>query len=283
MFREENVGCMLWGLVNGKTQTHLHWGWRPGKGEPDVWQHDLFHVNHRPYNKEELVLLKNTILKRSGKLPEPQIVTPGINGNPPSDAIVLFDKDTLINFVSVETGGAPGWIVSGEEFTVKPGTRNIETKQRFGDCQLHVEWKTSEQEVLDGKTGQKCSNSGIYLMSKYEIQVLNSYDNKTNPDGQAAAFYGNSAPLVNASLKPGQWQVYDIIFMAPKFDKNEELVSPGYFTLFHNGVLVLNHVEITAPTASHNEDYSLSASELPLMLQNHNNEVSYRNIWIRKL
>ncbi len=220
---------------------------------------------------------------RRRDLPEPAIVTPGNNGNPPSDALILFDKDTLINFVSVETGGAPEWIVSGKEFTIKPGTKNIETKQKFGDCQLHIEWKTSEKDVREGKTGQQCSNSGIYFMSKYEIQVLNSYINKTNPYGQAAAFYGNSAPLVNASLKPEEWQVYDIVFIAPKFNDNEELIAPGYFTLFHNGVLVLNNVEIIAPTASHNKEYSISEPELPLMLQDHNNEVSYRNIWIRKL
>ena len=120
-------------------------------------------------------------------------------------------------------------------------------------------------------------------MSKYEIQVLNSYNNKTNPLGQAAAFYGNAAPMVNASLEPEEWQVYDIIFTAPKFNKNEDLLESGYFTLFHNGVLVLNHVEVTEPTASHNGEYSLREPELPLMLQDHKNEVSYRNIWIRKL
>ena len=120
-------------------------------------------------------------------------------------------------------------------------------------------------------------------MGKYEIQILNSYENETNPDGQSAAFYGNSAPLVNATNKPGKWQVYDIIFTAPEFNENAELLKPGYFTVFHNGVLVQNHVEVTAPTPSHNEEFALSESELPLMLQDHNNEVSYRNIWIRKL
>ena len=120
-------------------------------------------------------------------------------------------------------------------------------------------------------------------MSKYEIQVLNSYENDTDPDSQAAAFYGNFAPLVNASMKAGKWQEYDIVFLAPKFSDKEELIEPGYFTVFHNGVLVQNHVEVSAPTASHLEEYSLSEPELPLMLQDHNNEVSYRNIWIRKL
>jgi len=215
--------------------------------------------------------------------PEPEVITPGKKGGPPSDALVLFHKDSLNNFVSVETGGAPDWLVSGSKFTVKPGTKNIRTKQKFGDCQLHIEWKISRKDFKEGKTGQKCGNSGIYFMSKYEIQVLNSYENKTNPDGQAAAFYGNFAPLVNASVKPGKWQVYDIIFIAPKFSEREDLIDPGYFTVFHNGVLVQNHVEVREPTASNLEEYSLSETELPLMLQDHNNEVSYRNIWIRKL
>jgi hypothetical protein len=214
---------------------------------------------------------------------EPEIVTPGNNGEPPSDALILFDKDTLINFVSVETGGAAEWVVSGEEFTVKPGARDIRTKQKFGNCQLHIEWKTPEKDVLEGKTGQQCSNSGIYLMGKYEIQVLNSFNNKTYPDGQAAAFYGNFPPLVNASREPGQWQVYDIIFITPEFDEKEEMIKPGYFTVFHNGILVQNHVPVIAPTTSHSGEYELSESELPLMLQDHSNEVSYRNIWIRKL
>ncbi len=272
-------------------------------GDHDVWlkingkeisQSDSFRVGHiRSINQNDLVVWlelesdsKIDITmdqNRFRDMTEPQIVTPGNSGEPPTDAIILFDKDTLINFVSVETGGAPEWVVSGEEFTVKPGTRDIRTKQKFGNCQLHIEWKTPEKDVLEGKTGQQCSNSGIYLMGKYEIQVLNSFNNKTYPDGQAAAFYGNFPPLVNASREPGQWQVYDIIFIAPEFDEKEEMIKPGYFTVFHNGILVQNHVPVIAPTTSHSGEYELSESELPLMLQDHSNEVSYRNIWIRKL
>jgi hypothetical protein len=226
---------------------------------------------------------KSMVRKWYPDLIEPSIVTPGQNGAPPSDAIILFDKDTLVNFVSVKTGGAPEWIVTGDSFTVKPGARDIMTKQKFGDCQLHIEWKTPGKDVAAGKTGQGCGNSGIYLMSKYEIQVLNSYNNKTGPTGQAGAFYGNYPPLVNASLNPDQWQVYDIVFIAPVFNEKDELVAPGYFTVFHNGVLVQNHVEVREPTASHNPEFRLSEPELPLMLQDHSSEVSYRNIWIRKL
>ncbi|MFC2128645.1 DUF1080 domain-containing protein [Bacteroidota bacterium] len=235
----------------------------------------------------EPVRISSTSDFASGKelrnIAEPIKITPVKEGEPPSDAIILFDRDNLDSFVRVETGGEAEWVVTGEKFTVKPGAKNIETKQKFGDCQLHIEWKTPEKDVLAGKTGQQNGNSGIYLMSKYEIQVLNSYNNKTNPEGQAGAFYGNSPPLVNASLEPEQWQVYDIVFIAPEFNEKEELIKPGYFTLFHNGILVQNHVEITAPTTAHNNKYSLAEPELPLMLQDHNNEVSYRNIWIRKL
>jgi hypothetical protein len=217
------------------------------------------------------------------EIPDPVIVAPGKNGQPPSDAIILFDQDTLINFVSIVDGEAPAWKVSGKKFTVEPGTNNIMTRERFGDCQLHIEWKTSRKDVEAGKTGQQCSNSGVYFMSKYEIQVLNSFENETHPLGQAGAFYDNFPPLVNASREPGEWQVYDIIFIAPIFNENEELLKPGFFTVFHNGVLIQNHVEITAPTASHFEEFSLSEKELPLMLQDHKNKVSYRNIWIRRL
>jgi len=232
-----------------------------------------------------LILFLVVLFQAAGaqEVSEPKVITPGKKGGAPSDAIVLFDKGSLASFVSVETGGAAQWVVLGHKFRVKPGTGNMRTKQKFGDCQLHVEWKTFRKDPREGKTGQGCSNSGIYFMSKYEIQVLNSYENKTNPASQAAAFYGNSAPLVNASVKPGKWQVYDIIFISPKFSEQEELIEPGYFTVFHNGVLVQNHVEIKAPTASHYAQYALSEPEFPLMLQDHNNEVSYRNIWIRKL
>jgi len=221
--------------------------------------------------------------EKKKEIQEPTVITPGKKGKAPSDAIVLFDGGDLNNFESIETGGPAEWKVSGKKFTVKPGAKNIRTKQRFGDCQLHIEWKTSPKDTREGKTGQGNSNSGIYFMSRYEIQVLNSYHNKTGSTGQAGAFYSNFPPLVNASIKPGKWQIYDIIFKAPVFDQNEELTEPGSFTVFHNGVLIQNHVPVRCPTASYNEDYSASEKELPLMLQDHNNEVSYRNIWIRKL
>lgn len=207
---------------------------------------------------------------------EPVVVTPDKKGKAPSDAIILFEKSKLNNFISSIDGSEAPWTVKGKKFAVKPGTKNIQTKQKFGDCQLHIEWKTPMKDVRAGKTSQQCGNSGIFIMSTYEIQVLNSYINKTAPLGQAGAYYNNFPPLVNASIKPGKWQVYDIIFKAPKFDGNQELVESGSFTVFHNGVLIQNNIPVTKPTSTYEE-------KMPLMLQDHGNEVSYRNIWVREL
>lgn len=224
-------------------------------------------------------------------LPEPAVIQPVRKGKAPSDAILLFQKGSLYQFESIVEGsvvstldGSPvQWKVSGNQFTVVPGTPNIQTKESFGDCQLHIEWKTPRKDVREGKTSQGCGNSGIYLMGKYEVQVLNSYQNPTNPDGQAGAIYRQHAPLVNASLKPGIWQKYDIIFTAPRFNNDGSKKEPGYFTVLHNGVLVQNHVDIKGPSQAGNEKTLINQTELPLMLQNHQNKVSFRNIWIRKL
>jgi hypothetical protein len=225
------------------------------------------------------------------ELAVPAVIQPGKKGAAPSDAIILFKKGSLDQFESIVEGavvspldGTPApWKVKGKRFTVVPGTPNIQTKEKFGDCQLHVEWKTPPKDVRDGKTSQGCGNSGIYLMGKYEVQVLNSYNNPTNPDGQAGAIYRQHAPLVNASLKPGIWQIYDIVFTAPRFNLDGSKKMPGYFTVFHNGVLIQNHVEIKGPSQAGNEKTPIAQTELSLMLQNHQNKVSYRNIWIRRL
>ena len=213
----------------------------------------------------------------------PNVISPGQKGTPPSDAIIVFSNGSLSAFESSSTSGAALWKVAGKKFVVAPGTGNIQTKQKFGDCQLHIEWKTDPKDVKAGKKGQGSSNSGIYLMGKYEVQVLNSYINETDPDRQAGAIYKQHIPLVNASRKPGKWQVYDIIFKAPGFDESGKQLMPGIITLFHNGVLVQNHVEIKGPTRAHNEMLDITDTELPLMLQDHKSKVSYRNIWIRKL
>jgi hypothetical protein len=220
--------------------------------------------------------------EKKKELMEPKVIQAGQRGKAPSDAIVLFDRGSLNNFESIKDGAPANWKVRGRKFTVTPGTTDIQTKQAFGDCQLHIEWSTPVKDVKDKKEGQGCGNSGVYLMGKYEIQVLNSYNNKTYFDGQAGAIYSKYPPLVNASLKPGEWQVYDIIFTAPKYDNNA-LKTPGYFTVFHNGVLVQNHKDIGEPTRSANINAPEGVSKLPIMLQNHGNEVSYRNIWIREL
>jgi hypothetical protein len=216
-------------------------------------------------------------------IPEPLVIEPGKKRKAPSDAIVLFDNGSLGSFVHVKDGSVPKWKVRGKKFTVTPKSGNIQTKDGFGDCQLHIEWKTPKKDVREGKTGQQCGNSGVYLMGKYEVQVLNSYLNKTYPDGQAGAIYSQHPPLVNASKKPGKWQSYDIIFTAPRFNDDGSVSSTGYFTVFHNGVLIQNHAAIGNPTTAYNKNNDGILDELPLMLQDHNNLVSYRNIWIRKL
>jgi hypothetical protein len=212
---------------------------------------------------------------------KPTIIKPAKRNKPPSDAVILFDRGNLNQFSSVKENTSVPWKVRGAIFTVVPGTGDIQTKQLFGDIQLHVEFKIPRS--AQKREGQKSGNSGIYFMGKYEVQVLNSYINETYPKGQAGAVYEQYAPLVNASLKPGEWQVYDIVFKAPTFDNNGSLIKPPYLTVFHNGVLIQNHVEVSGATTSYNKELPEKTAKGPLMLQEHNNDVSYRNIWIREL
>jgi hypothetical protein len=212
---------------------------------------------------------------KSGKVwPEPKVITPGKTDDAaPSDAIVLFDGKDL----SAWSGG-DRWRIEDGVATVRGG--DIETKKSFGDCQLHIEWAAPEK--VSG-SGQGRGNSGVYFMKHYEIQVLDSFNNETYPDGSAAALYKQSPPLVNACRKPGEWQTYDIIFIAPRF-KDGKLAKPGHVTVFHNGVLAQNHTEIEGTTAwDRAPAYEPHAEKLPLLLQNHGNPVRYRNIWIREL
>jgi hypothetical protein len=197
-------------------------------------------------------------------------------GPPPSDAIVLFDGKDLSQWRGEKNAEAK-WEVKDGVATVN-GTGSILTKQEFGDCQLHVEWAAPAK--VEG-SDQGRGNSGVYLQGRYEIQVLDSYNNKTYPNGQAGAFYGVAAPLVNASRKPGEWQAYDIIFHSPK-KTAEGKVEPGSFTVLHNGVLVQDHVAVKgdATTAA---KFSGVTPKGPLILQDHGNPVRYRNIWIREL
>ncbi|HWA98233.1 MAG TPA: DUF1080 domain-containing protein [Pirellulales bacterium] len=211
----------------------------------------------------------------SGKIwPEPRVVSPGENGAPPSDAIVLFGGKDLSQW----TGGDQ-WVVSDGVATAAKG--GIQTKQSFGDCQFHIEWATPE--VVEGK-GQGRGNSGIHFMGRYELQILDSFDNPTYPDGSAGALYKQWPPLVNASRKPGEWQTYDVVFMAPRFDMDGKLLKPGYLTVLHNGVLVQNHAEILGSTSFIKAaEYEPHGPTAPLSLQFHRNPVRFRNIWIREL
>ena len=206
---------------------------------------------------------------------EPAVVTPGTQGSAPSDAIVLFDGKDLSAWTS-EKGGEPTWKVENGYAEVQES--GIMTKEQFGDIQLHVEWASPAE--VKGE-GQGRGNSGVYFQGRYEIQVLDSYNNKTYFNGQAASFYGHNAPLVNACRKPGEWQRYDIIFHAPK-PGADGVVTSGSFTVLHNGVLVQDHILVKgdATTAAR---FSGATRTGPLLLQNHGNPVHYRNIWVRKL
>lgn len=212
---------------------------------------------------------------------KPGVIQPAKKNRPPSDALVLFNRGDLNKFASAKENTAVPWKIRGAKFTVVPQTGDIQTKQVFGDIQLHIEFRIPQ--TAKKNEGQKSGNSGIYIMGKYEVQVLNSYENETYSDGQAGAVYEQYPPLVNASLKPGKWQKYDIVFNAPQYSKDGDLEKPPYITVFHNGVLIQNHVEVQGPTTSYNKELPEKAEKGPLLLQEHNNEVSYRNIWIREL
>jgi hypothetical protein len=207
---------------------------------------------------------------------EPPVVDPGPPGGVPGDAILLFDGKDLSQWKS-PSGGEAKWKVENGYAEVN-GTGNIVSREEYGDVQLHVEW-ASPSEVKGNDQGR--GNSGVYLQGRYEVQVLDSYQNKTYPNGQAAAIYGISAPLVNVCRKPGEWQIYDIIFRAPK-PGPEGKVQPGSVTVFHNGVLVQDHVSLVGQetTAAMFKGAKLKG---PLVLQDHGNPVRYRKIWLRKL
>ncbi len=208
---------------------------------------------------------------------EPRRIDPGPPGGPPSDALVLFDGHDLSQWHN-DRGGEARWTVTDGILEVKPGTGNMFTKQEFGDCQLHVEWAAPAAVQGDG---QGRGNSGVYLQGRYEIQVLDSYNNHTYADGHAGAFYGNFAPLVLPCRRPGEWQAYDIIFHPPKPGADGQSVIPGSFTVFFNGVLVQDHIPVKGATTA--SAYHGAVPKGPLMLQDHGHPVHYRNIWIRPL
>jgi hypothetical protein len=217
--------------------------------------------------------------------PQPRVVTPGTESNPdspgraPSDAVVLFGGDDLSAWMGRDGQPAP-WKVEHGYAEVAPRTGDIETREHFGDCQLHLEW-AAPAEVSGNSQGR--GNSGVFLMGRYEIQVLDCYDNPTYADGTTAAIYGQHPPLVNACRRPGEWQTYDIIWTMPRFE-GDRLVSPAYVTMLHNGVLVHNHREVLGLTAHRRSTpYAPHPPAGPLRLQDHGNPTRFRNIWYRPL
>jgi hypothetical protein len=201
---------------------------------------------------------------------------------PPSDAIVLFDGRSLSEWRAADTTrGDAKWNLDQGAMVVAPATGDIATRRRFGDMQLHIEWSAPSPAV---GTGQDRGNSGVFLMSTYEIQVLDSYHAATYPDGQAAAIYGEFPPLVNAMRPPGEWQVYDIVFHRPHFDATGLVTAPARVTVFHNGILVQDDVTILGPTTNGRRTaYTAHPDRMPIQLQDHGHRVRYRNIWVREL
>ncbi len=219
------------------------------------------------------------------KQPQPVVVTPGSASLPPSDAVVLFNgsAESLANWT--DTKGQPTkWkLVDGVLESVKKAGY-IQTRQSFGSCQLHVEWAAPTTVKGDG---QKRGNSGLFLQGIYEIQILDCYDNTTYPDGQAGALYGRKKPLVNACLKPGEWQSYDVIFHRPIFDDQGKVAKRATFTVLHNGILIQDHTVLSGGThwnGAHSvRGYAAHPDKLPIKLQDHGNPVRFRNIWIREI
>jgi hypothetical protein len=215
--------------------------------------------------------------------PRPPVATPGQAAEPmapPADAVVLFDGTDLAAWKNRE-GAAAGWVMRDGAMEAVPGAGYVYTRQAFGDVQLHIEWAAP---TPPKDSGQGRGNSGVFLMEKYELQVLDSYRNDTYPDGQAGAAYGQYPPLVNASLPPGEWQSYDIVFRRPRFDSMGALVAPARMTALQNGILIQDNVTLWGPTNwLQANPYVAGSDRGPIALQDHGNPVRYRNIWVREL
>ncbi len=206
---------------------------------------------------------------------KPPIVTPGENNTaPPSDAVVLFDGKDLSHWK-----GADSWKV--EDGLMVVGKGQVTSKEEFGDCQVHIEWSAP---VPAKGSGQGRGNSGLFLMGRYELQILDSYENETYYDGQAGAIYKQTPPLANAMRAPGQWNTYDVFWTAPRFNEDGSLKSPAYITAVHNGVLILNHFELKGDTPFvRPPKYEKHSDKGPLSLQDHGNPLRFRNIWVREI
>jgi len=212
--------------------------------------------------------------------PQPRVVTPGkTSQEAPSDAIILFDGKNLSNW-SKPDGSAAEWSITGSALMVNAGKGEIKTKQTFGDIQLHIEWASPEKVESEG---QGRGNSGIFIQERYEVQVLDNFENKTYANGQAGSIYKQAMPLVNACRKPGEWQTYDIAYIAPRFNKDGRILEPAKLTLLHNGILVQNNVSIVGPTEYIGFPVYKDHGKAAIKLQDHGNPVKYRNIWVREL
>jgi hypothetical protein len=221
--------------------------------------------------------------QHSRERPAPKAVTPGpaVSVAAPSDAIVLFDGTDLSKWRSQKDKGPAKWTVEDGYFEVVKDTGGIETVQGFGDCQLHIEWSAPSPAVGQD---QDRGNSGVFFQNIYELQVLDSNQSATYPDGQAGALYGQYPPLVNPARPPGEWQAYDVVYRRPRFDKDGKLVSPARVTAFMNGVLIQDAQDLLGPTTNKvRTPYSAHADKLPLSLQDHGHPVRFRNVWLREL
>lgn len=217
--------------------------------------------------------------------PKPSVIMPGARGSTgaPSDAVMLFDGTSLNAWRTADTTllRPARWTISDGALEIAPGTGSIMTRQGFGDVQLHVEWMTPTPAVGEG---QERGNSGVFLMNRYEVQILDSWHNPTYADGQAGSIYGQFPPRVNAARPPGEWQSYDIIFHRPHFDAGGTLTVPARLTVFHNGVLVQEDQILLGPTSNAvRTPYRSHANQLPILLQDHGVKVRFRNIWLREL
>lgn len=213
--------------------------------------------------------------------PEPRVVTPGATNNaPPSDAIILYDGSTTDEWVRREDGTPIGWTSADGELTVMKGTGDIISKREFNSLQLHLEWRSPQ--VVEGE-GQGRGNSGVFFQERYEVQILDSYQNRTYSNGQAGAIYKQHPPLVNAMRPTSEWETYDIIFEAPVFNKDGMKVRSAYVTVIHNGIVIQNHTEIYGTTEYIGMPKNIAHGPGSIILQDHSNPVSYRNIWVREL
>lgn len=218
--------------------------------------------------------------------PMPPVITAGPSAGvatAPSDAVPLFDGTNADAWTTMD-GKPSAWPVTGKmgsPMAIKPGSGSIITKQKFGDCQIHLEFLTPREDAEAGKPGQERGNSGVYIQARYEVQILDSYKSETYPDGQCGAIYKQHAPLVNVCKPPGEWQSYDIVFHAARFDAAGVRTAKARATVLHNGVLIHDNVEIDGPTGS--SPTKEEPGDGPIYLQDHGNRVAFRNIWVRPL